>query len=57
MARLDWHFVWDGEQKGPVSTEDFERFVESGLVTDTTLVGREGSGGTPCCDVSAYAGP
>lgn len=42
VSRPDWYYALDGEQKGPVSAEDFERLVEAGVVTPATRVWSEG---------------
>ncbi len=42
MSSPDWYYALDGEQKGPVTSEDFERLVEAGLVTPATRVWSEG---------------
>lgn len=42
VSRPSWYYAQDGEQKGPVSAEDFDRLVAAGLVTATTQVWSEG---------------
>lgn len=42
VSRPDWYYALDGEQKGPVSAEDFERLVEADVVKPTTRVWSEG---------------
>lgn len=42
VSRPDWYYAVDGEQKGPVTAEDFERLVEAGVVTAATRVWSEG---------------
>ncbi len=42
MSRPEWYYALDGEQKGPVSAEDFERLVDAGVVTPATRVWSEG---------------
>jgi hypothetical protein len=42
MNAKQWHYALDGEQKGPVSAEDFERLVSAGVVGRDTLVWTDG---------------
>lgn len=39
---MNWYYVSDNEQKGPVADSDFERLVQDGVVNSATLVWREG---------------
>jgi len=39
---MNWFYVSDNEQKGPVEQADFERLVQNGVVNHSTLVWREG---------------
>ncbi len=39
---MNWHYVEQGQQTGPVSDEQFTGLVRSGKITATTLVWREG---------------
>ncbi len=42
VSKPEWYYALDGERKGPVSGEDFERLVEAGVVTPSTRVWCEG---------------
>ena len=51
---MEWYYAVGGEQKGPVSEQEFQRLAQQGVVTPQTLVWREGlaewqpyGGGTP----------
>jgi len=39
---MNWYYVSESEQKGPVADTDFERLVQEGVVNASTLVWREG---------------
>ncbi len=39
---MNWYYVSDSEQKGPVAPADFDRLIQSGTVTGATLVWQEG---------------
>ena len=39
---MNWYYVSANEQKGPVEQAEFDRLVQSGLVSGSTLVWREG---------------
>lgn len=39
---MNWHYSEAGQQRGPVSQEEFDRLVATGGITDATLVWREG---------------
>ena len=39
---MNWHYVSDNEQKGPVTQTDFEQLVQRGVVHGSTLVWHEG---------------
>jgi hypothetical protein len=42
MNSQQWHSALDGEQKGPVSGEDFERLISAGVVGRDTMVWTDG---------------
>jgi hypothetical protein len=42
MNAKQWHYALDGEQKGPVSADDFERLISAGVVGRDTLVWTDG---------------
>lgn len=42
MNAKQWHYALDGEQKGPVSEEDFQRLITAGVVGRDTLVWTDG---------------
>ena len=39
---MDWHYAEGGERKGPVSEEEFQQLVSSGVITSDTLVWQAG---------------
>ena len=39
---MNWYYASNNEQKGPVDQTEFERLIQSGVVTGSTLVWREG---------------
>lgn len=39
---MQWYYAEDGDRKGPVPEEEFQRLVQQGVVTPQTLVWREG---------------
>jgi GYF domain 2 len=39
---MNWYYVSDNAQKGPVERSELERLVQTGVVTPTTLVWQEG---------------
>ena len=39
---MDWYYAENGQQKGPVSEEEFNRLIAAGTITPDTLVWREG---------------
>jgi len=39
---MNWYYVSENEQKGPVADSEFERLVQTGVVNSSTLVWREG---------------
>ncbi len=41
---MDWYYVRDGEQIGPISESEFQLLVSTGAVTPSTVVWREGMG-------------
>ena len=41
---MNWFYAEGGQQRGPVTQEEFDRLVASGVINDTTLVWREGMG-------------
>jgi hypothetical protein len=42
MNAKQWHYTLGGEQKGPVSADDFERLISAGVVGRDTLVWTDG---------------
>jgi hypothetical protein len=41
---MNWFYAQGGQRQGPVSQEDFDRLVATGVITDSTLVWRSGMG-------------
>ena len=39
---MSWHYVENGQQKGPVQDVDIERLIAAGAIGPETLVWREG---------------
>ncbi len=39
---MNWHYAEDGQQRGPVAQEEFDRLAAAGRITPETLVWREG---------------
>ncbi len=39
---MNWYYVLDNEKQGPLADSEFEGLVRSGVITETTLVWREG---------------
>lgn len=39
---MSWYYAESGQQKGPVSEEDFQRLITAGAISRETLVWREG---------------
>ena len=55
---MEWYYAQDGQQKGPVSEAELAGLVNSGLVTDTTLVWHGGlTNWQPYGQVKASAAP
>lgn len=48
---MSWHYALGGQQKGPVSEDEFNRLVASGVIKPDTLVWKEG-----WAEWRAYAG-
>jgi hypothetical protein len=39
---MSWYYAEDGQQTGPITEEELQKLVDSGRITDQTLVWREG---------------
>ena len=39
---MNWHYAINGENRGPVADDEFQRLVQQGVITRETLVWREG---------------
>ena len=39
---MNWHYAKDGEQKGPVTEEELKQLFESGQISSSDLVWKEG---------------
>ncbi len=53
---MNWYYVEQGKQTGPVSDEQFNALIQSGTITADTLVWREGMAEwLPCSQVQAGA--
>ncbi len=39
---MKWHYALNGEQRGPVTPEEFDRLVAAGIIVESTLVWHEG---------------
>jgi uncharacterized RDD family membrane protein YckC len=53
---MNWYYVEQGQQAGPLSDEQFDEMVRAGKIQPDTLVWREGMAGwMPCRDVKAGA--
>jgi hypothetical protein len=54
---MAWYYAVHNEQKGPVEQSEFDRLVQQGVITGTTLVWREGMANwQPCDEVAVLPG-
>ena len=38
---MNWYYATDNEQKGPVDQTEFDRLIQQGTISPTTLVWRD----------------
>ena len=50
---MNWYYATDNEQKGPVDQTEFDRLIQQGTISPTTLVWREGMAEwQPCGEIA-----